>query len=136
MTKEWVDATQVVFTAMRAQGPGGQHVNTSATAIHLRFDISASSLLKHIKERLLNLNDERITANGDIIIKAQGTRSQLQNKTVALQRLNTLIDDAAYTPPKRIPSKPSRAAKRARMDRKTQQSQKKNRRSKVIYERN
>jgi len=102
--------------AIRAQGAGGQNVNKVASAIHLRFDIPASSLPDELKERLLRSNDQRITADGVVVIKAQSHRTQEKNRADALARLKQLIIQATRTPRKRIPTRPGRAAREKRMD--------------------
>ena len=126
-----IPADEVEFTAIRAQGAGGQHVNKVSSAIHLRFDIHASSLAADHKERLLKLRDARITADGVVVIKAQTSRSQDKNKAAALQRLQELVQSAAHAPRVRRATKPSRSAKRKRVDDKTQRGQIKSLRGKV-----
>ena len=117
--KTTLSLNEISISAIRSQGAGGQNVNKVATAIHLRFDINASSLSPLYKERLLNLDDRRITKDGIIIIKAQQHRTQEQNKEDALNRLQNLIKSVTITPPKRKPTKPSRSAKKRRIDSKT-----------------
>ena len=107
---------EIDISAIRAQGAGGQNVNKVSSAIHLRFDIGASSLPEHVKQRLLKKNDQRISSEGVVVIKAQNHRSQDKNRSEALARLAGLVRSALHTPRKRIPTRPGRTVKKKRLE--------------------
>jgi ribosome-associated protein len=124
---------EVSFSAIRAQGAGGQNVNKVSSAIHLRFDIKASSLPEFYKERLLALQDHRITKDGVIVIKSQEHRTQEMNREAAIGRLVALIKQATVVQKARRPTKPSRSSQKKRMDKKTKHGQTKAMRGRVKY---
>jgi len=122
---------EIVMQAIRAQGAGGQNVNKVSSAIHLRFDIAASSLPPGYKERLLQWRDQRISSDGVIIIKAQQYRSQEKNRADALSRLQAMIRSAMIVPKKRRPTRASLASKKRRLQGKSMRGQLKSLRKKV-----
>jgi ribosome-associated protein len=124
--------SEIDMSAIRSQGAGGQNVNKVATAIHLRFDIEASSLPAFYKEQLLKLSDRRITQEGVIVIKAQEYRSQEQNRQEALERLQELVKSVVVLKRKRKSTKPTRSSQKKRLDSKTKRGQIKSTRRQVI----
>jgi Protein chain release factor B len=125
---------EIEIKAIRAQGSGGQNVNKVSSAIHLRFHIGGSSLPDIYKERLLKLNDQRITREGVVVIKAQQYRSQEKNREEALRRLYELIGRVTELPPNRKPTQPTRSSQKKRLDSKTQRGQIKIMRKKFLSE--
>ncbi|MDX9686485.1 alternative ribosome rescue aminoacyl-tRNA hydrolase ArfB [Halopseudomonas formosensis] len=128
-----LDEQELEFMAIRAQGAGGQNVNKVSSAIHLRFDIRASSLPEHCKERLLQYRDHRISKDGVIVIKAQRHRTQEQNRDDAIARLVELIQAATVVEKVRRPTRPTRSSQRKRVDNKTQRGTIKALRGKVEF---
>ncbi|MEY4584210.1 MAG: hypothetical protein RJB10_707 [Pseudomonadota bacterium] len=126
-----INESEVNITAIRAQGAGGQNVNKVSSAIHLRFDIVASTLPDDVKERLLALHDSRITKAGELIIKAQQHRTQDMNRLDAMLRLHEIVNAVEFAPLVRKATKPSKAAKLKRLDNKGLRSETKAQRSKI-----
>ena len=130
-SKFLVDEREVDMSAIRAQGAGGQNVNKVSSAIHLRFDISASSLPDEIKARLLDLADSRLTLDGVLVLKAQQHRTQEMNRADALMRLQEVIDSVSRPPKARRATKPTFGSKQRRLEGKSQRSETKSLRGKV-----
>ena len=127
----FLETAELRFTAMRASGPGGQHVNTTASAVQLRFDIAHARLPERVKQHLLTSGDQRIDRDGVILIRAENERSQLRNREAAVARLAALIEAAAQPRKRRIPTQPTSASRQQRKEQKIRQGQVKARRRRV-----
>jgi len=127
-----IPESELEFTAIRAEGPGGQHVNKTSSAVMLRFNIDTSSLPLFIKNRLKNLQDSHVTPGGEILIKVQDDRSQLRNRETAIERFKEIILKVLFVPKKRKKTKPTRGSVEKRLKSKKNRSNVKKMRGKVI----
>ena len=128
-----IPLSEIEFSAVRASGPGGQHVNKTNSAVQLRFDIESSSLPVFLKNKLLKMSDHRITSSGEVVIKVMEDRSQIQNRETAIERLKELLEKTAFVPKKRKKTKPTKSSVEKRLKSKKSRGDLKKLRKKIDF---